>query len=142
MTLTVVAGPELREDVALWILDKIKYVTDLPGGYEAIGVARDDKLVGGCLYTEYRPCPGGGNIAMWAAGHGWLSRRTIRAMLGYPFRELNCHRVTVTIPRGNRPSRKLVKDLGFVEEGKIRRGHSTTQDLMVYGLLRDEQKWV
>lgn len=142
--LRIVAGQ--RERVGLWMLERIGGLTQTPGGYEAIGVARGDRLVGGCLYTEYRPCKDGGNIIMFAAGHNWLSRGVIRELLGYPFRQrpygLNCHRVTVTIARSNRVSRKLVSDLGFREEGKVRRGYDVKQDLMIYGLLRDEQKWV
>jgi len=130
-----------KEAVGLWLLKHIPEVTDLPGGYYAIGVARGDALVGACLYTDYRPCPGGGNIMMYAAGHGWLSRRVIAVMLGHPFKRLNCHRITVTIRRGNKASRKLVEDLGFVLEGKVRRGFNLREDMTIYGLLRDECRW-
>ena len=145
--LTIVAGTrEMRETVALWLLKRVEYIQELPGGYEAIGVARGTNLVGACLFTDYRPCPGGGSLTMWAAGHGWISRRIIREMLGYPFnpkpRGLGCHRITALIGRANKPSRKMVEDLGFVQEGKIRRGLSTTADLMVYGLLREECRWL
>lgn len=131
----------MKDVVGLWLIEQIPDITDLPGGYEAIGVARGDKLVGGCLYSDYRPCPGGGNIFMWAAGHSWISRKVIAVMLGYPFIRLNCHRITATIRRGNRTSRKMVEDLGFVLEGKVRRGYSPREDMMVYGLLREECGW-
>lgn len=113
----------------------------MPGGYEAIGVARGGTLVGACLYTEYRPCAGGGNIIMWAAGHNWISRKVIGVMLGYPFGKLNCHRITALVRRGNRPSRTLLEKLGFVQEGKIRRGYNTREDTILYGMLRAECGW-
>lgn len=137
--MSIVAGQ--KETVGLWLLEHIPEVTDLPGGYEAIGVARGPDLVGACLYTDYRPCMGGGNVMMYAAGHNWLSRRVIGVLLGYPFKQLRCHRITVTVRRANRPSRRLIEKLGFVLEGKIRRGLNTREDLMLYGLLRDECRW-
>lgn len=116
-------------------------MTELPGGYYAIGVTRGAEIVGACLYTDYRPCAGGGNILMYAAGHNWISRRVIAAMFGHPFNRLNCHRVTALIRRRNKASRTMVEKLGFQLEGKIRRGFSTREDMMCYGLLREECAW-
>src|SRR5690348_8284107 len=83
-----------RELVGLWMLKQLPEMTNLPGGYEAIGVVRGTTLVGGCLYTHFMPCVGGGaSIQMWAVGNNWLSRRTIGVLLGYPFRQLKCHRI-------------------------------------------------
>lgn len=117
-------------------------ITELPGGFEAIGVARGDDLVGGCLYSEYRPVRNGANIQMWAVGKGWLSRRIIRVMFDYPFNKLNCHRVTCCTAKGNKDARELLEGLGFRLEGKVRFGHNTRQHLMVYGMLREECGWI
>lgn len=138
--LRIVAGQ--RERVGLWMLASLPDVTQLPGGYEAIGVARGDQLVGGALYSDYRPCEGGGQIMIWAVGHGWLSRRIIRELLGYPLNQLGCHRLTACAARGNQKSRKLLTDLGFIEEGKVRRGIDTKRDMMIYGMLRAECRWL
>lgn len=140
MPLDIVVGQ--KEQVALWMLDRLPFITDLPVWYDAIGVARDGQFVGGCLYSEYRPCAGGGQLQMWAAGHNWLSRRVIETMLGFPFNVIGCHRVTAMTAKGNKPSRALLERLGFVEEGKLRRGFDTRQDLILYGLLRSECGWV
>lgn len=139
--LTIIGGE--RELVARWMLEKLPEVTELPGGYEAIGIARGGQLIGGCLYTDYRPCRGGGNVHIWGAGEvGWMTRRTIRVVLGYPFEQLKCHRLTATAAKGNRKSRRLLEGLGFQIEGKIRRGFDTRQDMIVYGMLREECGWV
>lgn len=140
--LSIVGGQ--REAVALWMLPHLGDVVELPGGYEAIGVARGGRLVGGCLYSNYVPCHGGGgNIQIWAVGEtGWVSRRVIRVMLGYPFDQLQCHRITALAKKSNRASRALLEGLGFVVEGKIRRGFDMRNDMMVYGLLRAECRWI
>lgn len=139
--LRTVAG--IRDAVALWMLERLPEVTDLPGGYEAIGVARGDELVGGCLYSDYRPATGGGSIQMWAAGHDWLSRRVLRELLGYPFLQLGCHRVMALVGRKNKPSRTMVEKLGFRLEGVAREGFGPRRDAFVYAMLRHEAgRWI
>lgn len=124
------------------MIDRIPDVMELPGGYEAIGVARDGALVGGCLYSDFRRCPGGGTVQIWAAGEGlWISRRVIAVMLGYPFKQLGCHRITALTGRKNKPTRRLLEDLGFKLEGIARRAFSPTKDACIYSLLRDEVRW-
>lgn len=137
--LRIVGG--LDEVVGLWLIDRLPDVMTLPGGYVAIGVARGDELIGGCLYTNFTRCPGGGDIQIWAAGRDWVSRKTIRAMLGYPFDQLGCHRITALAARGNRKSRALMEGLGFKLEGVARKGMGPRTDAMIYGLLREDNKW-
>lgn len=138
--LSIVGGQ--RELVGLWLLERLPEVTNLPGGYEAIGVARGGQLVGGCLYTDFSPCVGGGaDVRMWAAGHNWISRKVIRVMLGYPFDQLKCHRVTAVTAKKNRACRTMLEDLGFRLEGVARQGFGLKADAMIYGLLRSEYRW-
>lgn len=125
------------------MLERLPLITELPGGYYAMGVERDGEIIGGVLYSSYAPVPGGGDVQMWAVGHGWLSRRIVRVFLGYAFERLNCHRITVGIAKGNGASRRLVEKLGFRMEGKLRRGFDTRRDLLVYGLLKDDAaRWL
>ncbi len=132
------------QEVGLWLLDRLPEVTDLPGGFTAAGVARGHELVGGCLFTDYHPCPGGGVIQMWAAGDpGWVSRRVVRTMLGYPLNQLKCHRITALTAKSNKPSRRLLEGLGFALEGVARQGFGPRRHACIYGLLKDEAaKWI
>ncbi len=141
LPLAIVGGE--KELVGRWLLERLPEVTALPGGYEAIGVARGDLLVGGCLFTDYTPAPyGGASIQVWCAGHDWISRKTIRVMLGYPFRQLNCHRITALTAKKNRACRSMMEGLGFRLEGLVRAGYGPGRDACLYGLLRNQQKWV
>jgi RimJ/RimL family protein N-acetyltransferase len=125
------------------MLERLPEITALPGGYEAIGVERAGRLIGGCLFTEYVPYKGGGTITIWAAGErGWVSRRVIQTMLGYPFNQLGCHRITALAAKDNKPSRKLLEDLGFRFEGVARLGFGPRRHACIYGLLKIEQGWV
>lgn len=135
--LTIVRGQD--ETVALWVVSRLPEVTSLPGGYAAIGAARDRRLVGGVVFTFYRPSPGGGDVQIWAAGDsGWVSRRTILAMVGWPFEELKCHRVTAYAAKRNRDSRRLLESLGFRVEGNLREGVQPGRDAIMYGMLASE----
>ena len=128
------------------MLEKIPHCTQLPGGYEALGVidAQGD-LVGGCLYTNFRPAPDrqGGDIEMWAVGNGrWLDRGVMQELFGYPFNQLGCHRVTCITRRKGRDARRLLEKLGFRLEGVVRQGLKPHGDAMVYGLLKHECRWL
>ena len=106
---------------------------------------RDD-TVEGCVRTIitklHFPAKGGGEIQMWAAGEGWLSRRTLRVLLGYPFGQLGCHRITAIVAKKNRRSRRLVEGLGFKLEGVAREGMRPGVDACIYSLLKRECRWV
>ena len=131
-----------RTRVAEYLISRIRDLTDLPGGYMAIGVVRNHTMIGGCLYTAYRPCKDGGDIQMWCAGEkGWLSRRVIRTMFAYPFQDLNCHRITCIIAKPNKASRKLCEGIGFKLEGICKKGTNTRTDACIYGLLKSEYRW-
>lgn len=140
--LRVVEGQ--KEAIALWVLDRLPAVNNLPGGYEAIGFVRGDDVVGGVVYTSYSPAmPSGGDIQIWGAGEtGWLSRRSLFVIFAYPFQQLKCHRVTAIVAKKNRRSRKMVEDIGFRLEGVLRQGTAPRHDAMIYGMLADECKWV
>lgn len=138
--LSIVGGQ--RERVGLWLLERLPEVTNLPVWYDAIGVERGGVLVGGCLYSEYSPCVGGGaEVRMWCAGHNWISRRVIKVMFDFPFRVLKCHRITAVTAKKNKACRKMLEELGFKLEGMARQGFGIGKDAAIYGLLRDELRW-
>lgn len=114
----------------------------LPGGYVAIGFSRGSEIVGAVIFTDWRPVPGGGSIHIWAAGHNWISRRTLKAIFDYPFNQLGCHRVHTFIAKQNRTSRKLAEGVGFKFEGVGRKLINTHLDAMIYSILKDECRWI
>ena len=113
-------------------------MTSIPGGYYAIGVVRDGVLCGAALYTNYRPCKDGGDVEVFCAGHGWLSRRVIRTIFAHAFDVLMCNRITAYVRKSNKPSRRLLEGLGFTIEGRIRQGYGPRSHGCVYGLLKSE----
>ena len=110
------------------------------GQCAAIGIEQDSKLIAGVVYHAYS---GGNDIQMSVAADSkrWLSRDVLRALFAYPFVQVRCDRVTALTMKSNRSTRKFLLGIGFDEEGNIRRGFRT-DDCIVYGMLREECKWI
>ncbi|HJX18964.1 MAG TPA: GNAT family protein [Acidiferrobacterales bacterium] len=114
-------------------------------GFEAIGFSLDGgQLIGGVVYTSYyRLADGTGDISLTAAGApGWLTKATLRVIFGYPFRQISCSRVTALTSKPNRRSRDLLERLGFVHEGTIRGAFGCGRDGILYGMIREQCKWI
>ena len=97
-----------------------------------------NKLAGVVVYSNYRhPSI---EVSIFCDDPRWaLNRDMIEEALMYPFRQLKVNRITALVQKNNKRSRKMVKRLGFVEEGKLRKA-STKDDLFVYGLLPEEYR--
>jgi RimJ/RimL family protein N-acetyltransferase len=91
----------------------------------------------------------------WTQGTGWLGiiiaadrhqgrgygTDALRLLLDFAFRELNLHRVQLTVFEYNRAAIALYEKLGFSREGVIRESlHRDGQrhDSLLYGILRHE----
>lgn len=71
-----------------------------------------------------------------------MTRKVWRRLFSYPFNELVCNRLEVTVPASNLKSVTLVEKLGFVREGVLRR-FLGTDDLIVFSLLKSEaERWL
>ena len=107
----------------------------------AIGVAQGGELIAGVVYHEYR----GHSIqlSMASSTPRWCTRRTLNALLGYPFKQLHVARITACTSDTNTALRSLVGRLGFRLEGTVRRGLDGQRDLLIFGLLREEAElWI
>jgi RimJ/RimL family protein N-acetyltransferase len=106
----------------------------------AIGVRRGDYLIAGFVYNHYN----GHSIDVTVASVNplWAVRRDIiRALFAYPFLQLGCSRLGCMVV-GDGKSKKLATGLGFTLEGVLRRGYDGVNDAQVYGMLREECKWL
>ncbi len=124
--------------VADWVASQIDHVDGFIA-YAAIGIERDGELVGGVVYHENR-----GNdiqISCAASKAHWLSQGSLRALFYYPFMQLKVDRMTAFTPSRSKGTRRFLSHLGFVQEGIMRQGFKG-DDCIIYGMLRDECKWI
>ena len=110
------------------------------GPAATIGIADGNRLIAGVVYSNFRE----GNIeASIAADHpGWCRRGVLRALMSYPFDQLQCRRITCLIPSTHVKSLRLCRGLGFKIEGLCREGFGPGVDAIVMGLLRRECRWL
>jgi RimJ/RimL family protein N-acetyltransferase len=129
-----------RIEIGEFVVSRIPGEGKLPGKFEALGAYRGDRLIGGFLYTNFRPIAEGWNsIDMhMAGGDGWLTRRTLRAFYAYPFLQLDCSRVVGSIRADNTTARHIAEGMGFKLDGTIRSGISPERDTCVYTMTRAE----
>jgi RimJ/RimL family protein N-acetyltransferase len=79
-----------------------------------------------------------GNSKWWRKG---LGQEVSRGVLDFAFRELNLHRVELTVLATNSAAIHLYRKLGFTEEGVIRQGQfrdGEYVDIVTMGLLEHE----
>lgn len=125
--------------VAHWVARKLGF--DDPGFFgpaKAILVAdNDDKALAGVVFHSYRELYRSIDISIAAESPRWATRGVIHALLAYPFDQLDCQRVQVTVPLKNRRAQRFAQGIGFVKEGVLRRGFGTDH-AVVSSMLRHE----
>lgn len=127
------------EAVAHWVARQLGF--DDPhffGPSRAILIATGaDEPMAGIVFHSYRDLYKSCDISMAAVSPRWATRGVIHALLSYPFDQLKCQRVQVTIPLKNARARRFCKGIGFVQEGIIRRGFGADH-AVIMGMLDRE----
>lgn len=105
---------------------------------QCLAMMDGDKLAGAVVYFCYRhPSI---EVAIFSDDPRWaLNRDMVAEIIAYPFVQLGCKRITAMVDKHNKRSRKMVKRLGFVEEGKLREA-GDKGDVFIYGLLPNEYR--
>ena len=89
---------------------------------------------------QWRRCTVGYELAHAAQGQG-LMREALAAVLDWGWAQMQVHRIEALIHPDNHPSIRLVRHLGFAEEGRLRevgRWGGRQHDMLQFSLLRHE----
>jgi RimJ/RimL family protein N-acetyltransferase len=127
--------------IARWVEARVPECRgfDKPAGF---GVLRNGRLAAGVVFYNYDARAGEIEVIIAAEGPGWASREVLWTAFAYPFLQLGCRRVTARVNVGNARARRLVEGAGFVLEGLLRRAGHDGGDVLVYGMLREECRWL
>lgn len=106
-----------------------------------IGVEEGGRLIAGAVFTEYRPHSGSIHLSGASVTPRWATRKTLHALFAYPFLQLKVKRLTAYTGFSMSSVRQFLERLGFVQEGILRAGYAD-DDCVVYGMLREECRWV
>lgn len=110
-------------------------------GYLAIGMKRKGELIAGVVYNRFGVTDCQMHIGS-ARGTRWATDEAIRRAFTYPFVELRRGRITLETPASNTEAIKFQEHLGFIQEGVKRKCANSGEDAIVYGMLRDECRWI
>jgi RimJ/RimL family protein N-acetyltransferase len=109
-----------------------------------IALRSDDTLIGSVtlfhLDFTHRRAEIGYALGRPYWGKGYM-QETLKAVLGYAFKELNLHRIEADVDPRNIASVKTVERLGFQREGYLRERwqvNGEIQDALFYGLIRPD----
>ena len=105
----------------------------------AIGVQRDDQIICATIYHDLRDGQIEASIA--ASSRRWASRSVLHTLFAYPFKQVGAHRLLVQCSEANDKAMKMNKQLGFVQEGRLRQLYPP-QDAILWGMLKSECKWL
>ena len=135
----VIFGSQGYNDlICAWVKSRI-HPDDSYNSPQAIGVVRDDTLIGGVVYDNYN----GNSMEMSCAGdRDWLSRDLVRLFFEYPFVHCKCNRVTALVRDDNKRALNFDLKLGFQKEGFIRHAYADGTGVHVLGMLKSECKWI
>jgi hypothetical protein len=76
------------------------------------------------------------------SGKRWLCKAFLGEGFRYPFEQLGCRRVTGLVPGKNKAAQSFDEHLGFTQEGCARKILPDGDDLIIYGMLREECRFL
>lgn len=128
-----------------WSVDRMRETIEPSfSGYRsdatAIGHEIDGVLVGVLVYDTF-----GAGDCLWHVASNtkrWITREFILRGVAYPFLQIGQKRITAMVSARNAPSLKLTRGFGFSEEGRLRRAGIFGEDMIVFGMLREECRWL
>ena len=122
-------------DVGHWVAKRA-------GGYfdersKAIGLKRHDEIIAGVIYDNYN------HSSIWChfAIEGQLTPFYLAAIFDYPYNICQVEKIIVPVGSDNEQSAKVVTNMGFTEEGRIKEGRPDG-DIVFYTLRRDDCRFL
>lgn len=132
----IVFGQTLR--VAKWCESRIEHFSGWGTNPEAVGYEVDGVLKGGAVYTNYTPTNVFGSIVLEAP----LTKRYLHTIFAVPFIQWNLPHLSAAVEASNTRSVNLCTRWGFQIEGTLREAASDGGDVIMFGMLKRECKWL
>jgi len=127
------------ERVVRWVGEQVN--EDDFGKAVGIGLEEDGELIAGVVFNLYT----GPSISMHVAavpGKRWMTKEYLFRCFAYPFLQLKCRRITGLVRVDNLDAQRFDEHLGFKREGVLREACEDGTDMIVYGMLREECRFI
>jgi len=143
MTLIYHADKALVEWAAIKLVGKMRFFSD---DARAIGMARNNQIIGACVYDRYCERPDGTPLSIEASlvtiDERWATRHNIRAIFKYPFCQLNVARVQLITSALDEGTNSVNSRLGFKKEGFHPKAYFNGTDAISWGMLKEDCPWL
>ena len=106
---------------------------------QAFGYELNGEIVGAVIFQDHSQYDM--HVTVVSTNSIWWQRRYIKAMYQYVFKQCKCLRLSAMANETNTKSIKLLKALGFKEEGRLRQFYKDS-NAIIFGQLRSECKWI
>lgn len=102
---------------------------------------KDGEIIACILYNHWYP---GVSVEMSVASdkQNWLTRGFLEMAFKVPFINWGCRRVGSSIPAWNKRSIRFCEHLGFRHEGTLRAAAPDGDDLLLFGMLKGECRYL
>ena len=117
-----------KERIGGWVANRVGQMTSW-GDFYAMGADLKGELAAGVVLNNFTPCSATVHLAV-SKPTKLLSELLDHAFL-YAFKTCKLRRLTGLVEANNGKSLKIIKHLGFVEEGVMREAGTDGQDIIV-----------
>jgi RimJ/RimL family protein N-acetyltransferase len=104
--------------------------------FTGLVVLEDGHVLGAVVLNNYEK---GLTVDLTVAGYGAFGIREVRTIARYIFEQLGCQRITAVIRPDNYKVLYTLVQLGFKQEGRLRRRYKDCDGLL-FGITREEQR--
>lgn len=137
--MTVVYGEDAR--FVEWAQETMGDIQFRNDAY-ALGVVHDGVTVASVIFDTFGPS----DCLIHVVSDGnrrWLSREVAIRVMAFPFLQCKFVRITAMISADNEPSLRFIRGFDrFQQEGVMRKGGTKGEDLILFGLLRQDCRWL
>lgn len=104
-------------EIAQWVADKVPWVGEPGFGLcTALGVLSETGLIAGVVYHDYQQDHETVQLSMAATSPMWARRENLRALLHYPFRQMDVFKAWIATPHDHAHGIKTFEHIGFKRE--------------------------
>lgn len=130
-----------KSDILIpWVKKRINGVC-FDADATAIGVEINDDIAAAVVFDEFTRNGCSFSVAA-KQGTNWLTRSFLVRVFAYPFLQCGLKRIGSLVSVDNSRAIRLNEGIGMVREGIIRRAGINGEDLIAYGMLREECRFI
>lgn len=107
----------------------------------AIGTARDGEILAACIFDTFSTTSCFVHIVS-DGNKRWLTKEFLVHCMAYPFHQCGFRRINAIISASNEASLRFAEGFGWVREGLLREAGEEGEDVILFGMLREECRWL